>query len=130
MGKTRTGYGVIHCISTQYATHRVVYELAFGKIPNGMCICHTCDNPKCVNPDHLFLGTDKINALDKIKKNRHNTPHGSSHVRAKLDEDKVKQIKILLNQGEKLIDIANLFGVKDALICKIKKGTHWKHVSI
>jgi hypothetical protein len=71
-GKNNVGYGMIRDEHGMRTTHRVSYELHKGNIPHGMCVCHTCDNPKCVNPDHLWLGTKKENAQDMISKGRNN----------------------------------------------------------
>lgn len=69
-GKNNVGYGMIRDEHGMRTTHRVSYELHKGNIPKGMCVCHTCDNPKCVNPDHLWVGTKKDNSQDMIRKGR------------------------------------------------------------
>lgn len=69
------GYGVIyHRTNERYLAHRVSYILAFGAIPEGMYVCHHCDNRKCVRPDHFFLGTHADNQRDKVSKGRHRHP--------------------------------------------------------
>lgn len=69
--KYRHGYGCFCAMGTRHKAHRVSYEIAYGKIKDGLFVCHKCDNPSCVNPDHLFLGTHKDNALDMVNKGRH-----------------------------------------------------------
>lgn len=73
------------------AAHRISYQLFVGKISKGMIICHRCDNPSCVNPDHLFLGTNRINSDDKVRKKRH--LFGIKVPLAKLNPDIVRQIR-------------------------------------
>ena len=115
---------------TKYA-HRIAYELHKGEIPDNMCVCHSCDNPACINPSHLFLGTQRENVADCISKGRSNTPKGENHHKAKLTESDVHQIKHLLAEANlTLKQIANTFGVKLETISNIKTGKSWKHITI
>ncbi len=75
-GKLRGNYGAFHVNGATRRAHRFSYELKFGTIPKGMFVCHRCDCPLCVNPNHLFVGTPKDNMLDKVNKNRHNPSRG------------------------------------------------------
>jgi hypothetical protein len=73
--KTHNGYGRLAFRFKHYRAHRVSFELNFGPIPHGHQVCHKCDNPPCINPDHLFLGTAKDNALDRKIKGRGNNQY-------------------------------------------------------
>ncbi len=85
--KLPAGYGVAHFRQEKTRlAHRLSWEMAHGPIPDGMCVCHKCDNPPCVRPDHLFLGTTLDNTYDKVLKRRH--PHGDSSF-ARLHPDKL-----------------------------------------
>jgi len=70
-GAKNKGYGTSIFNGRQIGVHRIMYMLSYGEIPNGMFVCHTCDVPECVNPDHLFLGTQKQNMEDRSNKGRH-----------------------------------------------------------
>ena len=102
--------------------------MANGPIPAGMQVLHRCDNPPCVRPDHLFLGTNKDNVDDKMAKGRHKCPHGTDHHRAKLTEDQVREIRRLRSAGEEIKPLAKRFGVTHPLISAIANRRIWKHV--
>jgi hypothetical protein len=106
--------------------HRIAWMLFKGEIPEGLWVCHTCDVGICVNPDHLWLGTPKDNSQDMKRKNRH-CP-GSRNGAARLNEEKVKQIKILLKEGITQRAIAKRYGVHQATIWRISKGRKWNHI--
>lgn len=120
------GHGQIRRDGTKIGTHCLAYELKHGPIPPGMKVCHTCDNPPCCNPDHLFLGTDADNAADRDAKGRQ--AKGASHGRAKLAEADVVEIRRRLTAGESQSSIAKVFGVSQATVGKIKTGKHWSHL--
>jgi hypothetical protein len=116
---TKEGYGSISINNRKIRTHRFAYNYYIGDIPEGLLVCHHCDNPRCCNPQHLFLGTNQDNADDKVRKNRH--PRTRSH---KLTESDVIKIKKLLEQGERYRDIGKKFNVSTSPICKINKGEY------
>jgi hypothetical protein len=120
------GYGVFHWQGKRTGAHRVAWMTLFGNIPEGLQVCHSCDNPSCVRPDHLFLGTFSENQKDKVDKDR--TPKGSIHWNAKLTEDKVRTIKKRLSFGAFKQELARTFGVAYGTINDIAMGKTWKHV--
>lgn len=69
-GKTSAGYGMVSLNGIVMKVHRAAYSLTKGSIPNGLDVCHKCDNPECFNPDHLFLGNDSVNQNDAYTKGR------------------------------------------------------------
>lgn len=103
--------------------HRMSYALYKGPIPHGMVVMHTCDNPLCVNPDHLVLGTHKQNSEDAVQKGR--IKNCEDHGRAKLTNKQVLNIRKLDGQMRRK-DIAKLFKVSPSLISAILNGHLWK----
>ena len=108
--------------------HRYAWKIAFGEIPDDTCVLHHCDNPKCVNPDHLFLGTNQENVDDKMKKNRHGCSGGSRNSNAKLNISQVTKIKELLIGHIPQRKIAAIFHVSQRTIAKINLGLSYTEV--
>jgi hypothetical protein len=106
--------------------HRHVYEQCFGKIPDGLVVRHKCDNPSCVNPDHLETGTHKDNVKDMISRNRQ--AKGSRKHFSKLTESDVLEIRTSLARGLTNREIANKFSIDESIISEIKNRKAWKHV--
>ena len=105
------------------APHRLSYEQHVGPIPDGMFVCHTCDNPACVNPAHLFLGTPADNMADKVRKGRQ--ARHESHGRAKLTACAVQAIREELAAGARQIDIAAKYGIAQTQVSAVKTGVSW-----
>jgi len=127
--KDRDGYGVFgHHRNKQLRAHRASYGLYVGEIPNGMMVCHFCDNPSCINPKHLFVGTAKDNTQDMIRKQRRPVLSGEVHPNAKLKEHQVHEIKQLRKQNVLLTNIANQYGISFQTVSSIAKGKTWKHI--
>lgn len=136
-----SGYGLFKVSSTvgNVSAHRFAYELAHGKIPDGLFVCHKCDNRKCVNPEHLFLGTQARNIQDAVAKGRFThgranlTPElqqlpGSLNPAAKLTESEVLVIRKLLVEGFTATGIAKRYKVNLQTICNIRDRKTWKHI--
>lgn len=126
------GYGQIKSRGKMRAAHRVSYELHVGPIPegegyHGTCVCHRCDRPCCVNPEHLFPGTNEDNSRDKEEKGRGNHAKGESHGSAKLTAAEVALIKEALERLPRggVSFLARWFGVAHTTIGRIKRGRCW-----
>lgn len=109
--------------------HRYAYKLAFGEVPNGMLVCHKCDVPICVNPDHLFLGTPRDNADDMIQKGRANPPYGDRSGRKKLSYAIVQDIRKAYISGVRIKDLATHYGVRREAIYLAVKYKTWARQS-
>jgi hypothetical protein len=121
---TSSGHGQIGC----RGAHRFSYEKFKGKIPEGMFVCHHCDNPGCVNPDHLFLGTPKDNMQDMKNKGRCNPPIGERSGTVKLKESDIVEIRKRYANGEGDSSIARDYCVVRESIRDIRTRRTWKHV--
>lgn len=108
------GYGQITFESKGYLVHRVMYEACNGPIPPGMFVCHRCDNRRCINPAHLFIGSPKDNIHDMINKGR-----DCLDSNLKLLDSEVVEIRFQLSQGHRQRDIAKIFGISQATVSRI-----------
>lgn len=118
------GYGQFGNFGALKNAHRFAWEMANATpVPDGMYVCHSCDNKKCVNPAHLFIGTPRENTVDAAVKGL--KPHGERHHNAKLTLDDVRSIRQLLSDGFSLRVIANQFSVSKSNISQIKRGLGW-----
>lgn len=155
LSATTHGYGIVARERGNERAHRVAWTLTCGPIPDGLLVCHQCDNPPCCNPAYLFLGTPSDNMRDAERKGRtrnwgspgvtpvvysgdrhwtrtqpHRIPRGSARAMAKLTEDGVRAIKADLRIGlQSRKAIARRFGVGAAAIDAIAWGETWKHVA-
>lgn len=123
------GYGLFHDDDKRLrSAHRGVWEAWKGPIPVGAHVLHSCDNPACVNPAHLFLGSNTDNMRDKVSKGRQSQAKGSLNGQAKLIERDVAIIRMLLDLGVKAHRMATLYNVSEQTISNIKANRRWKHV--
>ena len=131
-GKSPKGYGHFSKGGNNGMSraHRVSYELNIGPIPDELLVCHRCDNPSCVNPNHLFLGTHKDNVADRVNKGRgrYYAHSGESNGRAKLTTKQVQEIRNRIAAGEKQSLIADDYGVTKETVSAIKRAKVWKHL--
>ena len=130
-GRHGQGYGQFHTgregdRKMSYA-HRVAYEIYVGPIPKGLLVLHRCDNPPCVRPEHLFVGTEMDNIRDRDAKGRQNGPRGEAHHSAKLCVREVREIREL-HAVEKCSVLAKKYGVSEAAISKVGLRLTWKSV--
>ena len=129
-GSDNYRYGLIASNGRQMKAHRVSYELHHGSIPAGMVVMHQCDNPLCVNPAHLKLGTQLDNIKDRDRKGRQvpSRPTGQLNGMSKLSVSAVQSIKSLAEAGSLHSDLAVLFGVSRTCVSFISSGKRWAHV--
>lgn len=125
---SRDGYGRVKHNHRGTPAHRFAYEQLVGPVAGGLLVCHRCDNPKCVRPEHLFLGTPAENSADMVLKGRQKFKRGSAHANAKLNEQQVRVVLERLRAGETQISIANDYGVRHCTISLIALGKAWRHV--
>lgn len=122
------GYGRIKFMSTMLAAHRASYAIHHLVNPKELLVCHHCDTPQCINPEHLFLGTDADNCADKMRKGRHKAApchRGEANPSAKLTVTQVDAIKALIRNGWTNTAIAERYGVHHATISTIRRGKNW-----
>lgn len=124
--RNKDGYGEFSS-GTQSKAHRYSYELHFGKIPKGVLVLHTCDNSCCVNPNHLYLGTDMDNAIDRMIRDR--GARGERQGSAKLTEEDVIAIRVKYVPGRySLQRLANEYKVCTRTIFKAITGRTWRRI--
>lgn len=124
------GYGLFTMNRKHYLSHRLAWRFLIGPIPNGMCVCHRCDNRSCCNPAHLFLGTQADNNKDCIANGRADNflkrdKRGEKNGRSKLTKELVKDIRSMLDSGATYESISNLFGICKSSVYNIKSGRTW-----
>lgn len=132
-GLYRQGYGRFFVAgkrrdASQAKAHRVSYEIAHGKIPDGLGVLHRCDVRRCVNPAHLYLGTDADNARDRRERGREGDRSGGRNGRAKLTANDIYEIRKALADGETQTSLGLRFGVSQKQISKIASGLAWSHL--
>ncbi len=122
------GYGLFGTkrISKSTKAHRIAWELEHGEIPEGLLVCHHCDNPPCCNPRHLFIGTPLDNTTDSVKKDRHN--RGERHPDARLKDEDIHNIFALNQEGKTHQEIGEALRIEGSYVSQILSGRKWKHL--
>ena len=139
--RDKSGYGDFYIRSKRFSAHRASYALYVGDIPHGMCVCHRCDVRECVNPSHLFLGTNIDNIADRDRKGRqarglrsgkHTHPEsiarGERHGMVRLTADDVVSMRKDRVDGMKMAELAAKYGVSDSQAQRIVSRLNWKHI--
>jgi len=126
--KDKDGYGKFWFREKHMRAHVVSYIINVGEVPDGMKVCHTCDNTGCVRPDHLFVGTTLENNHDMVRKGRQHRPKGNLNAMSVLTEDHVREIRELRANGEKLYVIGEQFGISASHVHHVVHGKLWGHV--
>lgn len=125
-----TGRGAFSIGRKNIKAHRFAYEMEYGEIPPGMCVCHHCDNGKCCNPKHLFLGTIKDNVTDMIRKGRKITLFGEHDPKSRLKEKEVLEIVRLYKTGKiSQFKLADMFRISRSTVEGILFGRTWKRTT-
>ena len=121
------GYARLSVEGRNVRVHRLNWELTHGAIPDGMFVCHRCDNPKCVDPDHLFLGTNQDNVTDMMTKGRGSV--GERQGNAKLSLADVRNIRGLPTSMTHK-EVADIYQISFQHVSRIRHGVNWNHVSL
>lgn len=128
--RKESGYGRIRHRGRKVYVSHLVYELEYGSLPEGMCVLHTCDNPPCVNPKHLWAGTKADNNRDRMQKGRGGNLAGENNGRAQLTEDQVRKIRHRYSLGGvSQRRLAEEHGLTPPAIGYIVRREHWSHVA-
>lgn len=128
-GLLSLGYGHFFATSKKRKlAHRHAWELTNGPIPDGLCCLHKCDNRRCVNPDHIFIGTKGDNNRDMFAKGRNVVTRGNDRKTAKLNPEKVREIRKQIDAGRSNAAIGRDFGVGYSAIRAIRFNQTWTHV--
>lgn len=124
-----SGHGRVRIDWIEYKPHRIAYFLHTGHDPKELRVCHHCDNPPCCNPKHLYAGTQKNNCEDRERRGRGNQPKGVNNAFAKLNDDKVRELRRKFANGEaNKTQLAKEYGIACNTVKDIVRRRWWTHV--
>lgn len=126
--KNKAGYGDIQVNGKHVRAHRLSYEIHNGKIPAGMYVLHSCDDPGCVNPEHLHLGTPADNMREMVERNRNHNMRGENNPNAKITEKQVIEIREKYKKGMRQIEICKEYDLQDGNVSDIVNRKKWKYI--
>lgn len=129
-GLQKGGYGSFAFNRKEELVHRIMHERHNGVLKKGFNVCHSCDTPLCVNPKHLWLGSQSDNVHDMISKSRDRKAYGENNHASTITEQDARNIKLKYKEGMKMIDIHKLLNISYRVIQHVCRGESWKHVEI
>ena len=131
-GKDNANYGILRVGGRNHGASRISWEIHFGPIPEGLFVCHSCDNPPCVNPRHLWTGTNEDNIRDRHRKGRSSggRQSGETNPQAKLTSTDVKRIRLEAASGRKQVDIAQEYQISQQQVSKIVLLERWRNLAV
>ena len=127
--KNSRGYGRLRIGDKRLQAHRIAWTITNGPIPGDLGILHTCDNPSCVNPRHLFPGTPADNSADRASKGRNGDLRGERHGKTKLTASDVCWMRRLYARGSTQSELGRVYGVSETHVGGIVRRERWSHVA-
>lgn len=126
----KDGYASFYLDGMEQRIHRYVYQECFGPIPGGLVVRHKCDNPGCINPEHLELGTHNDNMRDKTERGRNKVLYGEKNPNSTITAQDALKIKKLLSEGKMPTEISRTLGVSIYAVRGIRERNRWNHVAL
>lgn len=123
---TNVGYGRFTFKQKRTGAHRMAWMITHGNIPDGLCVCHTCDNRKCVNPGHMFLGSNAENMADKVAKKRQETGANVRKKTTKITPEQALEIRARGKTGAKPTALAREYGLSQSFVSEVIAGKKWR----
>ena len=124
-----SGYGQLTLKGKRWGAHRLFYYLAYGVDPTGLVVMHKCDTPRCVQPGHLVLGTQRDNIADRHAKGRNGACRGDAAPWATLTSESVHELRTRFARGEPREALMSAFGISKTQLYRIANGESWSHVN-